>query len=198
LSDRSEAERNRERQELASWYRGDRARPFILKRHEPEYCVCDVLFPQLGGRWGFARRGLQGRLAQRLPGSALRLWAYRRLGARIGRGVFISPGAMLDPLFPELIEIADDVFLGLGCRIFAHEYTAESFRLGRVKIGRGSVIGAGAIVRSGVTIGEKATIGFLSFVNKDVPEGARAAGVPARVLRDGETEAKEGLGEELA
>jgi acetyltransferase-like isoleucine patch superfamily enzyme len=41
--------------------------------------------------------------------------------------------------------------------------------MGRVRIGKGSVIGGYAVVRAGVSIGEKATVGFLSYVNNDVP-----------------------------
>jgi acetyltransferase-like isoleucine patch superfamily enzyme len=44
-------------------------------------------------------------------------------------------------------------------------------------------LGYGVIVLSGVCIGEGAVIGAGSVVTKDVPAGAVAVGVPARVLR---------------
>jgi acetyltransferase-like isoleucine patch superfamily enzyme len=44
-------------------------------------------------------------------------------------------------------------------------------------------LGYGVIVLSGVCIGEGAVIGAGSVVTKDVPAGAIAVGVPARVIR---------------
>jgi acetyltransferase-like isoleucine patch superfamily enzyme len=44
-------------------------------------------------------------------------------------------------------------------------------------------LGVGVIVLDGVTIGKGAVIGAGSVVTRDVPEGAIAAGVPARVLK---------------
>jgi acetyltransferase-like isoleucine patch superfamily enzyme len=181
-SPEARAQRAAERAAFHAWWSGDRRTPFVLTRRE-EYCVCDVLFPGLRTVWRYGIIGTLGYLAAWLPGSTLKVFAYRILGARIGPHVYLAPGVILDPLYPELVEIEDNCFLGLGCRVYTHEYTATSFRLGRVRLGRGSVIGGHATVRSGVTIGAKATVGFDSLVNKDVREGATVGGVPARELR---------------
>ena len=41
-------------------------------------------------------------------------------------------------------------------------------------------IGAYSMIRAGVSVGAKATVGAMSFVNRDVPDDETVAGVPAR------------------
>lgn len=49
-------------------------------------------------------------------------------------------------------------------------------------LGRGVSVGAGAVILGGVTIGDGAQIGANAVVVKDVPAGATAVGVPAKLL----------------
>lgn len=90
---------------------------------------------------------------------------------------------VIDPIYSDLVELDDGCVLGLDAMLLAHEYTAHDSRLGRVAVGKDSVIGARAVVRAGVTIGSGSTVGACSFVNRDVPDGASVGGVPARILK---------------
>ncbi len=53
-----------------------------------------------------------------------------------------------------------------------------------VVIGEGAVISTSAGILRGVTIGDRAHIDMRAVVTHDVPPGARAQGVPARVRED--------------
>ena len=44
-------------------------------------------------------------------------------------------------------------------------------------------VGANSVVLGGVKLGKNSFVGALTLVNKDVPDGAIVAGIPARVLR---------------
>ena len=52
-------------------------------------------------------------------------------------------------------------------------------------LGDGVVIGAGAKVLGPVTIGANAKIGYNAVVVRDVPNGATAIGIPARIAEAG-------------
>ena len=108
---------------------------------------------------------------------------YRMIGVKIGKNVVIAAYTIIDPFFPELITIEDNVIVGVGATILAHEYTQEKLRKGRVHIKKRALIGAGSLIRCGITVGEHAVVGAKSFVNKDVPDFTTVGGVPAKVYR---------------
>jgi acetyltransferase-like isoleucine patch superfamily enzyme len=182
MSAAEEDKYNAERARLKAFWAGDREKPFVMERVKMD-CDCTVLLSTFRGRLAVILRYVVLGLAGMIPPSELKAIVLRLAGVRIGRDVVIAPGVVFDPLWPFLIEVADGAVLGMGCRLLAHECTATHFRIGKVKVGRNSVIGAGATVRAGVTIGQRATVGCNSFVNCDVADDETVGGVPARPLK---------------
>jgi len=79
------------------------------------------------------------------------------------------------------VTIEDGVQVGSHCAIYS--VSTIDGKEGPVLLKRNCRIGSHCVVMPGVTIGEGATVGACSFVTKDVPAGATAFGVPARVRR---------------
>ena len=52
-----------------------------------------------------------------------------------------------------------------------------------ITVGNNVWIGAGVTVLPGVRIGDNVTIGAGSLVNRDIPSGSVAVGVPCRVIK---------------
>ena len=130
--------------------------------------IYSVVFPGLR-KYRFYWNFLLCRIARAIDWSPLKVALYRAAGFRIGKGVFISPDAILDPHFPALIDIGDHAIIGWGTQLFTHEFDGRKYRLGRIRIGAGAVIGGFSIVRGGVSIGADAQIASTCIVYKDVP-----------------------------
>ena len=97
------------------------------------------------------------------------------LGCRIGGGLLLP--------HPNGIVIHPDARIGPNCLIFQQVTLGTGgSRPGAPVIGAGVDICAGAKVLGGVAIGERAVIGANAVVLSDVPAGATAVGIPARIL----------------
>lgn len=100
-------------------------------------------------------------------------------GATIGRRFFIDHG--MGVVIGETAQIGDDCTLYHGVTL-----GGTSWNKGKrhPTLGSGVVVGAGAKILGPVTIGDRAKVGSNAVVVKDVPPGATAVGIPARILDD--------------
>jgi serine O-acetyltransferase len=113
-------------------------------------------------------------------------------GATIGRRVFIDHG--MGVVIGETAVIGDDCTLYHGVTL-----GGTSWNKGKrhPTLERGVVIGAGAKVLGPITIGADAKIGSNAVVVKDVPEGATAVGIPARLVDQEKTQQRDKMAEKI-
>ena len=98
-------------------------------------------------------------------------------GASIGRRFFIDHG--MGVVIGETAEIGDDCTLYHGVTL-----GGTSWNKGKrhPTLGKGVVVGAGAKILGPILVGEGARIGSNAVVVKEVPAGATAIGIPARII----------------
>lgn len=120
-----------------------------------------------------------------LPGNFVRVLFNRLRGVRIGKKVWIGVGTILGN-HPFLLNIGDNVIISPGVKILTHDtsFTVVGGKdlAAEVTIGNNVQIGENAIVLPGVVIGGRVIIGAGAVVNKDIPEGKIACGVPAKII----------------
>lgn len=122
-------------------------------------------------------------LVKILPSLSAKRFLLRLTGMKVGKDVAVGLDAQFDIFFPELIEIGENSIIGYHATILAHEFLIREFRTGKVKIGKDVMVGANSTILCGIEIGDGASIAAGAVVDDDVPPGALAGGVPAKVIR---------------
>ena len=109
----------------------------------------------------------------------------------IGNDTFIQPRCQFSA-YLEKIVIGCKVQIAPNCAFYPYNHGIEGGKLiseqplttqGAIIIEDDALLGYGVIVLSGVRIGRGAVIGAGSVVTNDIPDGAVAVGIPARVIR---------------
>ncbi len=126
--------------------------------------------------------GLILSFAKYFPSLPVKRGLLRLTGVRVGKNVSVAPST-IDPIFPELIDIGDNVMIGWDTMILTHEIIGSEFRKGRVKIGENTTIGARSLILAGVKIGKNAIIEADSLVNKDVKDNCIVGDVPIKQIK---------------
>jgi bifunctional UDP-N-acetylglucosamine pyrophosphorylase / glucosamine-1-phosphate N-acetyltransferase len=133
-----------------------------------------------------------GRGAEVGPGASVGPYAFLRPGTVLGQGAKVGAYCEVKNTrvgrgskVPHLsylgdAEIGEDANLGAGTITANYDGVKKS----RTKIGDRAFTGINTNLIAPVTIGEDAYLGAGSVVNKDIPPGKLAVGMPARVIRD--------------
>jgi acetyltransferase-like isoleucine patch superfamily enzyme len=97
---------------------------------------------------------------------------------RLGRLTDIGAFTYINAEFGVTIE--ENVQIGSHCSLYSVSTIDD--KKGRVLLKANCKIGSHSTVMPGVTIGRNAVVGAHSFVNSDIPDGAIAWGVPAKIV----------------
>ena len=99
-------------------------------------------------------------------------------GAKIGRRVFIDHG--MGVVIGQTAEVGDDCTIYQGVTLGGTSLARGAKR--HPTLGKAVVVGAGAKVLGPFTVGDGANIGSNAVVVREVPPGATAVGIPARII----------------
>ena len=130
----------------------------------------------------FFRKWLSAKIIPLMVLNGWRIFFYRLCGYKIGKNVFIGMRCYLDDLEPGMFTVEDNCVISYGVYFACHgkkqTHTPITVKTGAYIGMRASVISG----KNGVTIGEGAIVGACALVNRDVPAGATAVGVPCRII----------------
>lgn len=106
------------------------------------------------------------------------------------RKTYIAPNVLIDSIYPDVIEIEEEVYLTRGVKIISHtNYTPPIQKImGKenivkpVIIKKGAFIGVNSIILQGVIVGECSIVAAGSVVTKNVPANTIVGGNPAKII----------------
>lgn len=149
----------------------------ILKKEPPYYAKYSI-FTIL---WKPIRKYINVVVIPNVPFSNLRIMLYRMIGFNVGKNVFIGMKCYMDDVAIKNTIIEDNVTISYGCYFACH---GKGQGHTKITIKENAYIGMRCNILStkrGITIGKNAIVGAGSLVNKDIPDNAKASGVPVRV-----------------
>ena len=133
--------------------------------------------------WHLIRKGISQNIAPNCVLAPVRKCLYRLCGFKIGKGGFIGMKCYFDDLCVDKIEIGNNVTISYGV-YFACHGPNQGHNIILIKDGAYIGMRASIIAPHDIEIGEKAIVGAMTLVNKSVPAGKTAVGVPCRILEE--------------
>lgn len=128
-------------------------------------------------------------------------WLYTTEGFEVGRGGCFGPESNVTignnvGIFERTVinpnsevTIGDNTGIGSEVMIWTHGAWLDVFQgfpaeFGPVHIGKNVWLPARSIVLPNVTLGDNSVIGINSLINKNIPDGAFAAGIPIKIIKE--------------
>ncbi len=117
-----------------------------------------------------------------LQGTAAQGWALRRLGARVGRRVYLHRGVDVARGGWDLLSLGEGATVGQEAALRLSELDAGELEIGAVSVGADATLDTRAGMDPGTSLGEGAYLGPLSWLpaGSGVPAGERWEGTPAQ------------------
>ena len=124
----------------------------------------------------------------------LRPKVLRWVGCKVGKNVFIGPHVSVDSGHSEMIILEDHVHIAGHSILLCHQrnlkeyfidddYAKLDYKVEKIHLKKGCLIGINTLIMPGVTVGEGAIVGAGSLVTKDIPAWTIATGRPAKVIK---------------
>ncbi len=138
------------------------------------------LFAEL---WHLVRKGICQNIAPSCVLNPVRIALYRLCGFKIGKGCFVGMKCYFDDLCADKMVIGNNVTISYGVYFACH---GRKQGHNTITIKDGAYIGMRSSItaRRDIEIGEHAVIGAMALVNKSIPAGATAVGVPCAPIRN--------------
>lgn len=142
-------------------------------------------------------------LAPNCPFNNLRILLYRLCGFKIGKHTFIGMKCYLDDMCYDLLTIGSNVTISYGVYFACHGKGQGHYP---IVIEDGVYIGMRAalisknhenVLGGGTTVHKQAIVGACTLVNRDIPAGMTAVGVPCRIISHADNSAVRCPHEEL-
>ena len=118
--------------------------------------------------------------------SAIHPTAFVSPTVKLGRNVVVGPNASIitEARLGDATIVNTGAIVEHECELAEAVHVAPGACLaGRVRVGACAFIGIGAQVIQCLAVGEGATVGAGAVVIQDIPDGATAVGVPAKVVK---------------
>lgn len=135
-----------------------------------------------GQLWHVVRKFICQNIVPNCVTNFMRIRLYRLCGFKVGVGTFIGMKCYFDDLCYDKIEIGNNVTISYGVYFACH---GRKQGHNRITIRDGAYIGMRASIiapKGDVEIGEKAIVGAQTLINKSIPAGKTAVGIPCRLL----------------